>query len=58
MKFPVFATGIKPVDSKGRSLVIDFNCPIECGDIIVHPGDLIFADINGIVVIPKKLLMK
>jgi regulator of RNase E activity RraA len=56
MKFPVFVTGIKPVDSKGRSLVIDYNCPVECGDILVNPGDFIFADIDGVVVIPRNIV--
>jgi regulator of RNase E activity RraA len=27
--------------------------PVRCGDVLVHPGDLIFADYDGIVVIPK-----
>src|ERR1700760_2599355 len=50
--FPVFARGIKPVDSKGRGLVLDYNVPVECGGVIVNPGDLVFADYDGVVVIP------
>lgn len=50
--FPVFAAGIKPVDSMGRGLVTAYNVPVECGDVLVHPGDLIFADFDGVVVIP------
>ena len=50
--FPVFAAGIKPVDSKGRGLVVDYNIPVQCGGILVTPGDLIFADFDGVVVIP------
>ena len=53
MQFPVFAAGMKPVDSNGRGLVMDYNCPINCGDVIVRPGDIVFGDIDGIVVIPK-----
>jgi len=51
--FPTFVTGMKVPDSKGRSAVVDFNCPVRCGDVLVHPGDIIFGDIDGVVVIPK-----
>lgn len=54
--FPVFARGIKPVDSKGRGLVIDYNVPTESGGVLVSPGDLIFADYDGVVVIPAEIL--
>lgn len=54
--FPVFATGIKPVDSMGRGIVTDYNVPVECGDVIVHPGDFIFADYDGVVVVPSKMV--
>jgi regulator of RNase E activity RraA len=50
--FPVFSTGFRPVDSASRSTVIDYGCTIECGGVIVHPGDVIFGDFDGVVVIP------
>lgn len=50
--FPVFAAGIKPVDSIGRGIVIDYNVPVLCGGIVVTPGDLVFADYDGVVVVP------
>ncbi len=53
--FPVFAAGIKPVDSKGRGIVTDYNVPVVCGGVTVHPGDLIFADYDGVVVIPQRV---
>ena len=52
--FPVFASGIKPVDSKGRGLVIDYNVPVDCGGVLVNPGDLVFADYDGVIVIPAQ----
>lgn len=54
--FPVFATGFRPVDSSSRSTVIDYGCVIECGGVLVHPGDVIFGDFDGIVVIPSDRL--
>jgi len=54
--FPVFAAGIKPVDSRGRGLVLDYNVPVECGGVIANPGDLVFADYDGVVVIPAAVV--
>jgi regulator of RNase E activity RraA len=54
--FPVYCTGFKPVDSKGRGLVIDYDCPVEAGGVVVYPGDIIFADRDGVAVIPKAVV--
>jgi 4-hydroxy-4-methyl-2-oxoglutarate aldolase len=51
--FPVHATGIKPVDSQGRGEVVEYNVPVECGGVLVHPGDLVVADYDGVVVVPS-----
>lgn len=53
--FPVFASGYKPLDSRGRGLVIDYDCPIVAGGVKVFPGDVIFGDFDGVVVIPKAI---
>ena len=50
--FPVFAAGIKPVDSRGRGAVVNYDIPVECGGVTVTPGDLIVADFDGVVAIP------
>jgi len=55
MKFPTFATGIYMVDSAGRSIVIDHGCPVDCGGVLVNPGDIVFGDVDGVVVIPREL---
>jgi 4-hydroxy-4-methyl-2-oxoglutarate aldolase len=56
LNFPVVAAGIKPVDSQGRGLVMAYNQPAECGEVLVHPGDLVFADHDGVVVIPARAI--
>lgn len=53
MGFPVFTTGLSPVDSYGRGDVIAYNVSIECGGVTVDPGDIVFGDADGVVVIPQ-----
>lgn len=55
MKFPAFATGMMVVDSAGRSIVIDHGCPVDCGGVMVNTGDIVFGDIDGVIVIPREL---
>ncbi|MGC4108726.1 MAG: RraA family protein [Thermomicrobiales bacterium] len=54
MQFPVFSTGMRPVDSKGRGMIVAIGEPVECGGVLVRPGELVFADVDGIVVIPRE----
>ncbi|MGA8183413.1 MAG: RraA family protein [Terriglobia bacterium] len=54
--FSVFATGIKPVDSKGRGVVVNYNIPVSCGGVNVFPGDLIVGDFDGVVAVPAALV--
>ena len=54
--FPVFARGVVPITARGRIMQEDFNCPIRLGDVQVRPGDIIVADVNGMVVIPPEKL--
>jgi 4-hydroxy-4-methyl-2-oxoglutarate aldolase len=54
--FPVFAAGIKPVDSMGRGIVTAYNVPVECGEVMVHAGDFVFADFDGVVVVPAAMV--
>jgi 4-hydroxy-4-methyl-2-oxoglutarate aldolase len=56
MNFPVYYTGIRPLDSKGRARVMAYDVPVRCGDVLVYPQDLIFADHDGIVVIPQAIV--
>jgi 4-hydroxy-4-methyl-2-oxoglutarate aldolase len=55
MGYPVYYAGIRPLDSMGRGRVMAYDVPIRCGDVLVHPGELVFADYDGIVVIPRKV---
>jgi regulator of RNase E activity RraA len=55
MGFPVYYSGIRPLDSKGRAIVQAYDVPVHCGEVLVHQGDIIYADFDGIVVVPKAL---
>lgn len=49
--FPVFARGVTPIGPLHRGPG-EINHAVSCGGIVVHPGDVIMADLNGVVVIP------
>ena len=55
MKFPVFHGGIGPLDSKGRGEVAAIDVPVEVAGVRIEPGDLVFGDVDGVVVVPKKI---
>ena len=56
LKFPTFAAGVRMSDPIGRMRIIDDGCPVNCGGVLVKPGDIVFGDMNGVVVIPKELV--
>ncbi|HEV2517356.1 MAG TPA: RraA family protein [Devosia sp.] len=53
LSFPVFHGGIGPLDSKGRARVIDTDVTVECAGVSITPGDIIFGDGDGVVVVPR-----
>lgn len=52
--WPVFSRGRFGADSQVRTQVVDYRCNIEVGNVWIQPGDLIFGDCDGVVVIPQK----
>jgi 4-hydroxy-4-methyl-2-oxoglutarate aldolase len=53
MQFPCFASLISPLGS-AKGTPGSINVPIQCGGVLVNPGDLIVGDGDGVVVVPKK----
>lgn len=51
--FPVFSRGARPVDISGRGTVISVGRPVEVAGVVVRHGDVVFAEVDGIVVIPQ-----
>jgi regulator of RNase E activity RraA len=53
--YPTFSFGSYGQDSAPRYKVHDFRVPIEIGCVSVRPGDILFGDIDGVVVIPAEV---
>ena len=53
--FPVFCTGTWAQDSSVRTYVFQWRCPIEIGQVTIHNGDIVFGDIDGVLIIPKEI---
>jgi len=53
--WPVFSRGRFAQDSAVRTQVVNFRCAIEIEGVHVEPGDLIFGDLDGVVVVPRKV---
>lgn len=52
--FPVFSHGPYGQDQGCRGKVLDFRTPIRMGRVWIKPGDIIFGDIDGVVVVPRE----
>jgi 4-hydroxy-4-methyl-2-oxoglutarate aldolase len=53
LQFPVFHGGIGPLDSRGRARMIEMDTPVECAGVKVRSGDIVFGDIDGVVIVPQ-----
>jgi regulator of RNase E activity RraA len=53
LNYPTFSWGRYGQDSAPRYKVVDFRIPIEIGKVLVRPGDILFGDIDGVLVVPK-----
>jgi 4-hydroxy-4-methyl-2-oxoglutarate aldolase len=51
--WPVFSRGRYAQDAGIRSKIIAYRCPVEIGGVRIEPGDLIFGDLDGVLVIPR-----
>lgn len=58
MRFPVFCGGIGPLDTKGRARMVERDVPVMCAGVNVRRGDLVFGDVDGVVVIPQEMEQK
>lgn len=55
LNFPTFSTGTYAQDQGPRGKVVDYRVPIDLGGIRISPGDIVFGDRDGVIVVPKEL---
>lgn len=55
MKFPLFYKGRDVRTSKGRCEINECQIPVILDGVTIRPGDYIFGDIDGVIVIPKEV---
>lgn len=55
LDFPCFSYGRYAQDQAPRGKVLDYRVPIEMDGVRILPGDLIFGDLDGVLVIPRKI---
>ena len=53
LNFPCFSYGRYAQDQGPRGKVIDYRVPIEMEGVRVNPGDIVFGDLDGVLIIPK-----
>lgn len=53
--FPVFCRYRSPRGMLGRFRITNWQAPIEIGQVEIWPGDVVFGDIDGVVVVPRHM---
>ena len=53
--FPVYYKHRIPNGSLGRCLIEHYQIPIKIGDVVIRPGDVLFADLDGVVCVPRDI---
>ncbi len=53
--FPVFSRGAYGQDAGPRASVVDFRVTVQIGQVEVSPGDLVFGDVDGVLVVPQAI---
>ncbi|WP_436641128.1 RraA family protein [Microbaculum sp. FT89] len=52
--FPIYSRTVCPGTTLGRAKTLASNIEVDMGGVIVHPGDIIVGDIDGVVVVPRQ----
>jgi regulator of RNase E activity RraA len=52
--FPVYCRGSYALDQRGRGIVRKYRAPLQFGDVLIRPSDLIVGDVDGVIVVPKE----
>jgi len=57
MKYPVFARFKCSASSIGRWDIREYQVPVKIGNAVIHPGDYVFGDTDGVVVVPRDIIL-
>ncbi|MDR3094979.1 MAG: RraA family protein [Bacteroidales bacterium] len=55
LNFPCFSYGPYAQDQAPRGKVIDFRVPVEMNGVVIHDGDMIIGDVDGVCVVPQNI---
>src|ERR1017187_6450602 len=55
INFPTFSHGRYAQDQRVRGKVVDFRCRITLGAVTINPGDIVFGDLDGVCIVPRKI---
>lgn len=55
LNFPTFSLGPYAQDQRPRGQVVDFRIGVEFGQVRITPGDIVFGDIDGVLIIPRNV---
>jgi regulator of RNase E activity RraA len=55
LKFPVASAGGYAQDQGPRGKVLGYRVPIRFGDVLVQPGDIVFGDRDGVLIVPRSV---
>jgi len=56
--FQVFFRDLSPKNAIGRWEMVGHQVPVEIGDVTISPGDLIFAEFEGVLVVPERHIIE
>jgi regulator of RNase E activity RraA len=54
MNFPTFGFGSYGQDAGPRCKICDFRVPLEIGGVRIRPGDVVFGDVDGVLIVPRE----
>ncbi len=55
LEIPIFSYGSYSKDQAPRGKVVDYRVPIKFGEVLIESGDIVFGDIDGVIVIPQSI---
>ena len=57
MNYPVFARFKSSASSVGRWDIREYQVTIRIGEVVIHPGDFVFGDTDGVVIVPNAMTL-